>query len=265
MDAQQHLRDGRLAEALAALQADVRAKPADIRPRFFLFQLLCVMGEWKRALSQLEVLAELNTGDLLLAEVYRQAIQCELLRAEVFAAKRSPVIFGEPVEWIGWWVQATQLMARGEWIDAIALRNRALEAAPANPGTLDGTSFEWLMDADARFGPVLELILEGAYFWVPLFRIQEIELDVPDPPELRNAVWAPARLTWTNGGAAHGFIPTRYPGTEHASDSLARLARQTEWREAGGELMLGTGQRMFATPSSHHLLLELDRVEFLPL
>jgi len=39
------LRNGDVAAALAQLQDEVRAKPADAALRVFLFQLLCVRGE----------------------------------------------------------------------------------------------------------------------------------------------------------------------------------------------------------------------------
>ena len=48
------LREGRLDEALEALQADIRKKPQDKALRVFLFQLLAVNGAWERALRQLE-------------------------------------------------------------------------------------------------------------------------------------------------------------------------------------------------------------------
>ena len=53
--AEQSLRNGDPAEALVRLQEDVRANPADAKLRVFLFQLLCVVGQWERALNQLTV------------------------------------------------------------------------------------------------------------------------------------------------------------------------------------------------------------------
>jgi len=44
--AEQHLKDGDPAAALAALQELVRAHPSDAKLRVFLFQLLCVLGQW---------------------------------------------------------------------------------------------------------------------------------------------------------------------------------------------------------------------------
>ncbi len=56
-----------------------------------LFQMLAVQGEWEKALTQLNVSADLDAGNLLMAEVCRPAIAAEALRAEIFAGKRSPL------------------------------------------------------------------------------------------------------------------------------------------------------------------------------
>ena len=53
MQAQQLLRDGHPQEALQSLQAEIRKAPADASLRVFLFQLLAVLGQWERALTQL--------------------------------------------------------------------------------------------------------------------------------------------------------------------------------------------------------------------
>ena len=46
--AEQTLKGGDPVGALAHLQEQVRAKPADPKLRIFLFQLLCVVGQWER-------------------------------------------------------------------------------------------------------------------------------------------------------------------------------------------------------------------------
>ena len=53
--AEQALRQGQTDAALKSLQDGVRAQPANAKLRVFLFQLLCVIGQWPRALNQLEV------------------------------------------------------------------------------------------------------------------------------------------------------------------------------------------------------------------
>jgi len=262
MNSAELIQAARLEEALTVLQSEIRSRPDDHKLRIFLFQLNCVLGQWDKALMQLQVVAGLNAETLLLAQVFRAVIACEVLRHEVFVGRRTPLVFGEPKEWMGWLIQANNLIAEARYDAAAELRGRAFDAAPATGGKLNDRPFEWIADADCRLGPLLEVILEGKYYWVPFCRVQRIELE--KPTDLRDLVWTPARFTWANGGAATGHIPARYPGTEEAREGALRLARKTEWREPVPGTYLGLGQRVFATDTSELPLLECRTVELNP-
>jgi type VI secretion system protein ImpE len=256
------VQSGQLEDGLKALQAEIRDKPEDIRQRVFLFQLDCVLGELGKALNQLQAVASLNADTMLLAQVFRPVIACELLRREVFAGRRTPLIFGEPQNWMGLLVQANNLIAGGEFAAAARLRAQAFEEAPVSSGAIDGKPFEWIADADSRLGPMLEGIFEGKYYWIPFNRIQKIEIEKPS--DLRDLVWIPAQITWTNGGAVCVHLPVRYPGTEQSTDSGLRLARKTDWQEKPGETFIGLGQRILATNEQEHPLLECRTIEMAP-
>jgi type VI secretion system protein ImpE len=196
---------------------------------------------------------------MLLAQIFRPVIECEMLRAEVFAGKRTPLIFGEPQEWIGLLVQAGIHLAEGRFDAAGELRSQAFDLAPASAGKLNDQPFEWIADADSRLGPLLEVILEGKYYWVPFSRIARIEIE--KPVDLRDLIWIPARFTWTNGGAVSAHIPVRYPGSEHAADDTLRLSRQTAWKEQGPDCFVGLGHRILTTSGAEHPLLECRTIE----
>ncbi|MBT8447526.1 MAG: virulence protein SciE type, partial [Gammaproteobacteria bacterium] len=106
MQAEESLKSGDLAATLDQLQGEVRKDPSNAASRIFLFQLLCVLGDWKRALTQLNVVGELDSLALPMVQTYREAIQCEVLRAEIFAGKRTPLVFGEPEAWVAGVLQA---------------------------------------------------------------------------------------------------------------------------------------------------------------
>src|SRR5690606_36904014 len=109
--------------ALAQVQQAVRTSPADINPRVFLFQLMCVRGEWNRALNQLDVLSKMDAATLPMAQACREAIACEKLRHSIFAGERTPLILGEPEPWIALLVQAVGHNARGEHAQAERVRS----------------------------------------------------------------------------------------------------------------------------------------------
>lgn len=261
MDAQQLISEGQLGAALSALQDQIRKDPSNSKYRIFLFQLLCVQGQWNRALTQLNVAAELDAAALPMAQTYREAIQCEALRDEIFSGKRLPVVFGEPLPWIALVAEALKLEGEGNAAGGAAARARAFEEAPASSGSINGERFEWLADADVRLGPVLEVIMNGRYIWVPVQHVSRIEIEAP--ADLRDSVWMPATFTWTNGASTVGLIPTRYAGTVRAgADTVVHnellQARRTEWSESG----IGLGQRMLATDAGDYALMDVRTVEF---
>ena len=256
--AEENLRDGDIATALKLLQDKVRAVPADAKPRVFLFQLLAVMGQWERALNQLDVAATLDPSALAMAQTYREALRCELLRADVFAGKRSPMVFGEPEQWLALLIESLLLTARDQTAQAQKLRDEAFEAAPGSPGTIDGVAFEWIADADMRLGPILEAIVNGRYYWIPFSRLSRI--DIEEPADLRDVVWMPAHFEFTNGGEAVGLIPSRYPASETSADGAVCLARKTVWEEMSPGVFHGFGQRVLTTESGEHPLMDIRKI-----
>jgi type VI secretion system protein ImpE len=237
------------------LRKMIQKQPQRSDLRIFLFQLYCVQGEWIKAGTQLEVLLELDPSSKPMVETYREALRCEALRREVFDGKRSPLVLGKPDDWLAMMIEALRVDAEGRPDAAAELRARALEAAPATSGKLDDAPFEWLADADGRLGPVVEAIINGKYYWVPVSRLLRIEIE--KPADLRDFVWAPATLTLENGAANVALIPTRYPGTEREEAAALRLARATDWREQPGGAFHGVGQRMLTTDQAEVALLDV--------
>lgn len=256
MTAEELLRAGRADEALKSLQDQVRAQPSNAELRVFLFQLLAVLGQWSRAQNQLKVAGELDASTLAMVQTYRTALECEALRAEVFAGRLTPVVLGEPAEWVAPLIQALKHDADGQHEAAQALRDAAFEAAPAVAGTLNEQPFEWFADADPRLGPVLELIVNGRYVWLPMHNIQSLVTEAPT--DLRDLVWLPVEVTLVNGGATVGLIPSRYPGSQDDADGAIRLGRKTDFLEDGRPL----GQRLFVTDQGDTALFELRSLAF---
>jgi type VI secretion system protein ImpE len=261
MIVEEHVRAGRLAEALGDLQSQIKKAPSDPRLRIFLFQLLAVMGQWDRALTQLEVAGELDSSALPMRQTYREVLRCELLRRDVFAGRGSPLIFGEPAEWMAFLIRALQATGEGKLEEASRLRDRAFEDAPATAGTIDDRPFDWIADADARLGPTLETIMNGKYYWVPFSRLSEIQIE--KPTDLRDVAWMPVTLTFANGGQSVAFVPTRYPGSEASTDPRIVMARSTEWSHPADdhEIHFGLGQRLLATDQGEFSLMDVRVVK----
>lgn len=268
MRAQELLREGKPDEALAELKSAVQKDPSNAKLRVFLFQLLSIDAKWESALAQLEISGDLDPGNLAMVQAYRETIRCEGHRARVFRGEISPLVLGEPDRWVALLIEAFKLSANGQHAEASRFRKEAFEFAPPTSGELTAgdqstCTFEWIADADPRLGPVLEAMLNGQYYWIPMHRISQI--DVEAPADLRDFVWTPVHFTFATGAQSVGMIPTRYFGSEAEVDPNIRLARKTDWIAEScdaneDDSYRGIGQRMLATDANDFALLEIRKI-----
>lgn len=240
--------------AMEALSAQIRANPGDGKLRVFMFQLMCVLGQWERAIRQLKICGEKDPAALPMAQTYREAIICEVYRERVFSGDKTPLVLGEPQDWLAQLIEAQRLVSKGEAQAGADLRAQAFEAAPATPGIADGQAFDWIADADMRLGPVLEAIVNGKYYWVPFNQIREIAFD--PPTDLRDAVWTAGHLTLKTEGKVVALFPSRYPLSGQKGTGAEKLGRATSFADLGAETFAGTGQKLLATDEGDIALLD---------
>jgi len=259
-DADELLRAGDLEGARAALVEAVKRAPADQAVRMFLFQLLCLLGEWDKAQAHLRTLASLSPEAQMLAVNYNLAIEAERVRGKVFAGEEPPALLVSSSAWAGDLAKSLGALAAGRAAEAEECRDRAFEAAPDTPGELDGVDFDWIADGDTRFGPAVEAIIAGRWGLVPFDAIERIES--AGPRDLRDLVWLPAQVAFKTGQSVNAMLPARYPGAEDLADNALRLARRTDWRdEAWGAV--GVGQHQWSLSAGGEAgLLSLRRLTF---
>ena len=245
--------------ALKALQQEIRSHPDELRLRVLLFQLLSLLGQWERALAQLQVIAKLDDSLTLLAQTYRVALRSEIFRADVFAGKRAPHILGEPKAWLAQLIEALQQEHQGQTKLAQALRRDAIEGAPEIAGSAGEQEFNWITDGDARLGPILEAIMQGQYYWLSFDQISQIRMEAPT--DLRDLVWAQARITLINEGEIMALLPVRYLDLSAADDAI-RLAQKTDWKCIAEDMYVGQGQKMWMTDQAEFALLDTRAIHF---
>jgi len=259
MNAADLLKDGNLAECKAQLFSEVKQDPSNIELRIFLFQLSCIERDWKRALSQLDVLKDLSDSTLALVNTYKQIIDCEKKREVVLAGDKEPVCFGEPSDWLAYYAQAYQKSSTTKFDEALSLINQGAEMASAHSGNIDGEAFAWLSDADVRFGPCIEVMLNGGYYWLPFEHVKELQFEAVE--DLRDLVWRPANLTLRNNGKLIVFVPVRYPVNSNTTDEQL-LSRTCDWYEPVEQFYMGNGQRMLMTDKKEFPLLNINTITF---
>lgn len=248
---------GSIADELSRVQAEIRNKPNVVELRVYLFQLLCLLGQWQRAVMQLQTCTQLDPKTIPMAQTYREVLRCELIRQDVFSGKKLPQVLGQPPEWLGLLIKAQQKLASGAIAEAATIRNTALQEAPETTGSIDDQPFAWICDADSRLGPVIEAVINGQYYWIPFSHFSEIRIDAP--VDLRDVVWAPAHFTFANEGKTVALIPVRYTGSENEYDAF-RLSHKTVWSELDEFTYTGIGQRMLATDNAEYALLDVRKI-----
>ena len=229
-DADDLLRAGDLEGARQALNEAAKKSPSDQGVRMFLFQLLCLMGQWDKAKIQLRTLSGLSPAAQMLVVTYNLAIDAEMVRERVFAGEEPPALLSTGSSWAGDLAAALGAEAQGRHAEAEERRAKAFDAAPDTPGQLDGVAFDWIADGDARFGPAFEAIVQGRWGLAPFDAVERIESE--GPKDLRDLVWLPAQVAFRTGQSVNALLPARYPGSQNAEDAALRLARRTDWREA---------------------------------
>lgn len=259
MDSATLLKNGNLADCKVSLFSEIKKDPSNLQLRIFLFQLSCINEDWQRAMTQLDVLKDLSDSTLAMVNTYKQLIECELRRGKVLTGDMEPICFGEPSEWLASYVESYKHYCLNDIEQANKLLQNGAELAPAITGTVDDEPFEWLSDGDVRFGPSIEVMLNGGYYWLPLEYISEIKFEPVD--DLRDLVWRPANLTLKNKGQLIVFIPVRYPITAQTSDSQL-LARTCDWHEPIENFYVGSGQRVFITDQAEYPILNITSIKF---
>nr|ESF59430.1 putative cytoplasmic protein [Salmonella enterica subsp. enterica serovar Saintpaul str. JO2008] len=252
------LQEYSIAEGIQMAEQQVRENPAKALCRHSLFQLLCVAGDWSRALHQLQLCARMEANYTQEARLYRELVRCEMFRHTVFQGEQRPgFLLPQPV-----WVESllAALACHDDTGEVDKHRNTALEAITDTGGQWNGGAFDWASDSDSRLGPVLELVTGGVYIWLPFSQIRSLES--PQPTRLTDLLWKPVNITLVNGDTHGAWLFTRYSGSESASDAL-RLCRETAWQDGPGETTVrALGQKVWLTSHGDISLLDMAHCTF---
>ncbi|HTR76749.1 MAG TPA: type VI secretion system accessory protein TagJ, partial [Gemmatimonadaceae bacterium] len=178
---------GRLDDAIEALGSEVRDHPSDAQRRAFLFELLCFAGNFDRAEKQLNVLGTGSKEAEMGALLYHGALHADRVRQDMFRSKAFPA--------------------------SVPPRTVA--------GTLNGSPFETISDADPRIGARLEIFAAGQYMWLPFEQIASVTMQAPK--RLRDLLWAPALVRPSES----------YKGLEIGEVMIPVIAPLT-WQESDG-------------------------------
>lgn len=255
MDSKELIKKGQLSEARAALVNEVKNRPGDPASRTLLFQVLLFCGEWEKANRHLEILAELDPQLSLTVAQYQNLLTCERQREAVCAGQELPSYLPEPPAYFHQWQATLRGLRDGGDAQAAGTMQALVEGLPVVSGTINGTDFTGLRNADDTLAHALEVFAHDRYVWVPFEDIRELTVNAPQ--SLIDLMWIPASLTTWGGLSMNGFLPVLYPLSHQQSDEQVRLGRMTDWIPLGAAGYRGVGQQVFLFGESDIPLLEI--------
>jgi type VI secretion system protein ImpE len=137
----------------------------------------------------------------------------------------------------------------------------AEEERPAISGRLNDQEFHDVRDYDDFVGPVLELIVKDKYVWLPFEQIRSLQIS--PPRNLRDMIWASARVQALDGTIGEVYVPTLYANTNETDNDQARLGRVTDSRQLSATLYRTIGLRLFLIDGEEKTLFDVTKLDLI--
>ncbi|MBU6448968.1 MAG: tetratricopeptide repeat protein [Rhodospirillales bacterium] len=252
-------RAGRLADALAAANAEVKKAPTDLGRRVLLAELLLFTGNLERADVILDAAGQLDPSAALVVSEFRQLLRAETARRQLYRDGRVPEVLDdlEPTGQAS--LKALVALRAGDMAEAAAAAAEAEAMRPRVSGTANGKAFDDFRDADDLIPGYIETFTTtGKYFWIPVSRIESMEFHPPKRP--RDLAWRRCSMSVKAGPDGDVYVPAIY-FAEGEPDEAHRLGRATSWSEGEGPVR-GIGQRVFLAGDEDLSIMQLDDVSF---
>lgn len=259
-EAKELLESGNLKAATDAALAFVKTHPTDYAARIFLFELAIFAGDWDRAGRQLDVIGHQDTTAMVGSLIYRQCIEAEKKRADFFAKGTKPEFLADPPDYVYGILTANNRLREGKTAEAREILDTVENDRPAFACTIDGTEASDFRDYNDLTSAILEVIIKDSYVWVPFEQIERIEFF--DRKSLRDNFWLQARMETSNGTNGEVFVSALYCDSWKHDDDQIRLGKLTDWRDAGDDIYVGEGTKLFAVDGAHRSILDIRNIEF---
>jgi type VI secretion system protein ImpE len=262
MEAKELIRAGRLSEARTQSIEEVKASPADAGKRTLLFQIHCLCGEWDKAERDLDIIAAMDVNREAGAQVYKNLVNAEKERLEVFRKGRRPSFMPGAPPYIETYYAAREKLSEKKIEESAALFSRIDSQTPVLSGTVNGKNFTGIKDTDIYVSRFLEVFAHERYVWVPFDAVREIT--VTPPKTLFDLIWVSAVVTTWKGLTLNCFLPVLYAESFLNADDHIKLGRITDWENLGGPFDRGMGQHVYHIGENEIALLEVREIIFNP-
>lgn len=259
-DAKLQLDAGNLTGAVEAALRLVKTNPTNEAARTFLFELSCFSGEWDRAEKQLEVIGHQDANAMVGSLIYRQNFKAERDRMRLFANGIKPEFLVSEPPHVAGLLDAANRVREGNTAEARILIDRVEEERPAYSCEVNGEGFSDFRDYNDLTMCVFEVFFKDSYVWLPFEDVASIEFF--KPKTLRDLYWIQAEVELVNGVKGEMFFPALYSNSWKSDNDQVRLGRMTDWRDAGDEVFIGEGMKLFWMDGRDKSILDINSVKF---
>ena len=251
------LDDGRLADAVSAVAAVVKAKPMATAERILLAELLVLQGANERADNQLKLASDQAPAEMMAITQMRWLLRAAEARRAWYEQSAVPSFIGEPTRRQRD-VMRLALLARDDEAKRAAELRAELEESALPEIAIDGGAAAPTRDVcDFSQHGFEALALDGRYLWLAAEDVAEIGLAPVRRP--RDLIWRQAETTLRDGRQATFYLVAQYWDPE-ASD-IQKLAQETGWIEDVGGTVRGRGQKILLAGEESRGLLDIEHIE----
>jgi len=251
---------GNLNGAVQSALNVVKSKPTDVAARTFLFELSCFSGDWERAERQLDTIGHQDANTMIGSLIYRQCIEAERKRARYFSESLKPEFLSDPPDYVYGLLTANNGLSEGNLAEAREILDTVEEQRPAIACTVNGEAKEDFRDYNDLTSCILEVIIKDSYVWVPFEQLEKLE--ITPPKGLRDLFCLLGKMETSSGTNGEILIPTLYSGSYKHDNDQVRLGRMTDWRDAGEEIFIGEGTKLFWMDGQDKPILDINLIEF---
>lgn len=260
-EAKMQLDKGNLTGAVEAALGLVKSNPTVYSARSFLFELSLFSGDWDRADRQLDVIGHQDANAAIGSLIYRQNLSAERDRMKFFAeGSPRPETPQTPTGYITDLFTANDLFREGKTAEARELLDKVEEERPAFRCRINGESFSDIRDYNELTMCVFEAIVKDSYVWLPFEGVKSITF--LERKSLRDVYWPQAEFELVNGTKGELFLPSLYVNTWKNGDDQIRLGRSVDWRDAGDDIYVGEGTRIYTMDGKDKPILDIRSIEF---
>ena len=250
------LDEGKLADAVSTVAAEVKSSPMATGHRILLAELLVLQGANERADNQLKLAADQAPADMMAVTQMRWLLRASEARRAWYEESAVPSFIGEPTKHQRD-VMRLALFARDAEPDQAAALLATLEEVPLPEVAIDGADAAPFRDVcDFSQHGFEALALDGRYLWIAPQEIAEMSFSPVRRP--RDLLWRQAETKLRDGRDATFYVLAQYYDPQ--ATEVQRLATETAWIEGAGGTVRGRGQKILLDGEESRGLLDIEHI-----